>query len=57
MFLRNLATKSVESLQDVQAQAAPETSQARTSFQREEVRQTANFAINIEDKDAKRPLG
>ena len=57
MFLRNLATKSVESLPDGQAQAAPETSQARTSFQREEVRQTANFAINIEDKDAKRPLG
>ena len=56
-FLRNLATKSVKSLQDAQAQAAPETSQARKSFQREEARQTANFSINIEDKDAKCLLG
>lgn len=56
-ILWKLLTKSVESLPDVQAQAAPETRQAVKSFQREEARQTANFSKNFEDKDAKRPLG
>ena len=56
-LLWRLLTKSVESLPDVKAQAAPETREAVKSFQREEARQAANYSKDYEDKEAKRPLG
>ncbi|MBT3171854.1 MAG: hypothetical protein HOM52_10430 [Rhodospirillaceae bacterium] len=56
-MLWKLLTKSVESLPDVRAQAAPETRQAVKSFQREEARQTADYSKDFEDSEAKRPLG
>ena len=56
-LLWKLLTKSVDSLPDVKAQAAPETREAVKSFQREEARQAANYSKNYEDSDAKRPLG
>ncbi len=56
-LLWNLLTKSVESLPDVSAQAAPETRKAVKSFQREEARQAADYSKDFEDSEAKRPLG
>ncbi len=56
-LLWKLLTKSVESLPDVKAQAAPETREAVKSFQRQEARQSADYSKKYEDKEAKRPLG
>ncbi len=43
-LLWKLLTKSVDSLPDVKAQAAPETREAVKSFQRVEARQAANYS-------------
>ncbi len=56
-LLWNLLTKSVESLPDISAQAAPEARAAVKSFQRQEARQAADYSKNYEDSEAKRPLG
>ncbi len=56
-LLWKMLTKSVESLPDVVAQAAPESREAVKSFQREEARQAADYSKDYEDKPANRPLG
>jgi hypothetical protein len=55
--LWSMLTKSVESLPDVVAQAAPESREAVKSFQREEARQAADYSKDFEEAPASRPLG
>jgi hypothetical protein len=50
--LWRMLTKSVESLPDVVAQAAPESREAVKSFQREEARQAADYSKDFEEAPA-----